>query len=371
VELDQPNPLTVAQPGSVREPTMKYSNIVISDEEKIFSAVREAWQTILPRGRFELDLSLGDAGVDSLKAMELVLRLERALNCKVPYNLLEANTTPRTLALNLSRHGARQSSVNKPLLFFMSGISGHPVDMVRSWQEVVEEMKLVLVDAPGLNRPRAVLVDLSATAAEVAAEIERRQPDGDIRLMGYSYGAALAYAVALQLQTQGRRIAFLGLIDLLPVRGVFLRLAYAARSPRALARKLAARLPRLKRRKQSHDNRTLLIQTAIRVDAHGLASRLARARADRKGLDAAMADWLEIHHCRAQALRYWRPEPIDVPALLIASDDGVLAGSPHFWRSRITGLRVVEVEGSHDKLAIGPGRANAVQSLREALGLSS
>jgi thioesterase domain-containing protein len=210
---------------------------------------------------------------------------------------------------------------------------------------------------------------LSATAMEVAAEIARRQPDGDIRLMGYSYGAALAYEVASQLQAHGRRVAFLGLIDLLPVRGILLRLAYALCSPAALGRKLAARLPRLDRARQAPATQTLLIQAAIRLDAHGLASRLARAKADREGLDTAAADWLEIHHCRAQALHRWRPVPIDVPALLIASDDGVLAGSPHFWRSRIAGLKVARVTGSHHDLNAGPANTSAAKLLREGLQL--
>jgi thioesterase domain-containing protein/acyl carrier protein len=343
--------------------------VVMSDDEILFNAVRDAWRATQPNEEFEPDRTLADAGVDSLKAMELVLRIERVLDCKIPYGLLTAETTPRSLALGLSRGGCLAPSVDKPLLFFMPNISGHPLNMVRSWQAVVEEMQLTLVDAPGFNRPRALVADLSATAAEVAAEIARRQPDGDIRLMGYSYGAALAYEVAGQLQAQGRRVAFLGLIDLLPVRVIFLRLAYALCSPAALGRKLAARLPRLDRARQAPAARTLLIQAAIRFDAYGLASRLARAKAEREGLDSAAADWFEIHHWRGQALRRWRPVPIDVPALLIASDDGVLSGAPHFWRSRIAGLRVVHVAGSHHNLAAGPANTRAVQSFREALHL--
>jgi thioesterase domain-containing protein/acyl carrier protein len=339
----------------------------MSDDEMLFNIVRDAWRATLPHETFEPNLTLADAGADSLKAMELVLRLERALDRKISYALLTAETTPRSLAIGLAHDGT--ASLDKPQLFFMNGISGHALHMVRSWQAVVGEMQLTLVDAPGLDRPRDLLADLPATAAEVAAEIARRQPDGEVRLMGYSYGGALAYEVSRQLQAQGRQIAFLGLIDLLPVRGILMRVAYAMRSPAALGRKLAARLPRLDRSRQTPAARTLLIQIAIRFDAHGLASRLARAKAEREGLETATADWLEIHHLRGQALRRWRPVPIEVPALLIASDDGVLAGSPEFWRSRIAGLRVVHVAGSHDKLAAGPADTGAVEPLRQALRL--
>lgn len=341
----------------------------MSDDDILFNAVREAWRATLPNGKFEPDLTLADAGVDSLKAMELVLRIERALACKIPYALLTAETTPRSLALDLAHVGQRAPSVDKPLLFFMTGITGHSLDMVRSWQTAIEEMQVTPVEAPGLDRPRALLADLPATAVAVAAEIARRQPDGDIRLIGGSYGAALAYEVARQFQAQGRRVVFLGLIDLLPVRTVFLRLVHALCSPAALRRKLAARLPRLDRARQ--DPGSLLIQAAMRFDARHLASRLARTKAEREGLDTAMADRLEIYHWRAQALHHWRPAPIDVPALLIASDDGVLAGSPNFWRSRIAGLKVVHVAGSHHDVTARPSNSNAVHLLREGLQLRS
>jgi thioesterase domain-containing protein len=113
----------------------------------------------------------------------------------------------------------------------------------------------------------------------------------------------------------------------------------------------------------------LLIQAAIRFDLLGLASRLARAKAEREGLDTAVAERLAIHHLRAQALYRWRPAVIDVPALLIASDDGVLAGSPNFWRSRIAGLKVARVPGSHHDLNAGPANTSAVRLLREGLKL--
>jgi thioesterase domain-containing protein len=231
-------------------------------------------------------------------------------------------------------------------------------------------MQVTPLDAPGLDQPHGVLTALPATAAAVAAEMVRRQPHGDIRLLGGSFGAALAYEVAQQLQAQGRRVAFLVLIDLLPIRGVLLRLVHALASPAALRRKLAARLPRLNGSQRSATG-SLLIQAAIRFDARHLASRLARVKARREGFDDAVADRLEIHHWRAQALRGWRPAPIDVPALLIASDDGVLAGSPDFWRGRISGLKVVKVAGSHDDVTAGPPNGNAVQLLRETLQLRS
>jgi hypothetical protein len=51
----------------------------------------------------------------------------------------------------------------------MTGIGGHALHMVQSWQAVVEVTQLTLVDAPGLNRPRALLTDLLATLGDAVA----------------------------------------------------------------------------------------------------------------------------------------------------------------------------------------------------------
>jgi hypothetical protein len=57
--------------------------------------------------------------------------------------------------------------------------------------------------------------------------------------------------------------------------------------------------------------------------------------------------------------------------VLIASDDGVLAGSPRFWQSRIAGLKVLRVAGPHHNLAAGPANTTVVRLLREGLHLRS
>ena len=84
--------------------------MVVSDDDTLFNAVFDAWRATLPNGEFEPDRSLADAGVDSLRAMELILRIERTLDCKIPYAMLTAETTPRSLALGLSRGGVRRQA---------------------------------------------------------------------------------------------------------------------------------------------------------------------------------------------------------------------------------------------------------------------
>ena len=46
--------------------------MIVSDDDILFNAVFDAWRATLPNEEFEPDRSLADAGVDWLKAMELI-----------------------------------------------------------------------------------------------------------------------------------------------------------------------------------------------------------------------------------------------------------------------------------------------------------
>ena len=338
------------------------------DYAAILEVVSNAWRETAPRDTFALDRELGDTGIDSLKAMELVLRLERQLGRKISYGLLSPVTTPVSLATGIAHEAGGVPAVpgGRPSLFFMTGLGGHQLRMVHAWQAKLPQFAFILVDAPGLDQPRSVLTDLKATALQVADDIAQRQPEGDIRLAGYSFGGALAYEVAGHLIARGRRIAFLGLIDVFPPHGVLRRLFNALRSPQVLRRRLKNRVPGLRRQDRLTDNHSLLMDAAIRMDAWALASRLARS--DRSpSANMIAADRLALHHLRLQSIRYWRPAALDVPVLLVVTSDGVTARAPDFWSKLCADLRVVEVEGTHQNLAAGPAADGLVESFERAL----
>src|SRR6185436_7828157 len=52
-------------------------------------------------------------------------------------------------------------------------------------------------------------------AAEHVAEVREAQPRGPYCLGGWSFGGAVAFEMALELERQGEEVAFLGLIDTL------------------------------------------------------------------------------------------------------------------------------------------------------------
>ncbi|GAA2560298.1 non-ribosomal peptide synthetase [Winogradskya consettensis] len=75
------------------------------------------------------------------------------------------------------------------------------------------------VDAPliGLQSPLLAGGTLPATMAALAVEhadrIESAQPAGPVRLLGWSFGGALALCTAAELQGRGREVTFVGMLD--------------------------------------------------------------------------------------------------------------------------------------------------------------
>ncbi|GAA2518370.1 non-ribosomal peptide synthetase [Winogradskya humida] len=75
------------------------------------------------------------------------------------------------------------------------------------------------VDAPliGLQSPLLAGGSLPATMTALAVEhadrIESAQPAGPVRLLGWSFGGALALCTAAELQGRGREVTFVGMLD--------------------------------------------------------------------------------------------------------------------------------------------------------------
>jgi thioesterase domain-containing protein/acyl carrier protein len=336
-----------------------------SEYSSLLAVVSEAWRATVPHDPFALDRELADTGIDSLKAMELALRIERQIGRSIDYGLLEPTTTPASLAAGLCADQPIGPPDDRPSLFFMTGLGGHQFHMVDAWQARLPQVACVLIDAPGLDQPREILTDLQATAVRVADDIARRQPSGAIRLAGYSFGGALGYEVSRLLIARGRAIAFLGLIDVYPPDGLLGRIVKALRAPRYLAGKLLNRVPRFRRAERRRQDASWLMDAAMRMDAMNLASRLARSGPS--ATDTATADRLALHHLRLKALRCWRPDPLEVPALLVATDDGIVHGASEFWCKLIPGIEIVTIAGKHRNLAAGPSAENLVKAFERRL----
>lgn len=335
-------------------------------DDPTWLAVRAAWRSTLDGDRFDPDQGLADTGADSLRLMQFALRLERALGRRIAYDLLSPQTTPRSLAAALARPPA--DAPHLPRVHFLPGLGGDNGMLPMLRTGFGARFEFVRTDPPGLDQAGALLCDLDATAAWIASRIEAAQPDGSLRIAGYSMGGLQAFEAARHLVARGRDVALLCLFDAVPMRGSLRRLLDAMRAPGQLPRKLRERLPRIRRGDRLGAYQSLWVDLALRIGAYGLASKAARATAHPEAPDDyGEPDIFALWSMRVRAARAWRPTRLRVNTLLIVSEDGTRWGAVRFWRRLAAPMTVVPVPGSHDALPASCARSDALRRVLDGV----
>ena len=119
----------------------------------------------------------------------------------------EVTSTRTKLIIPVGRSGRH------PPLFIIPGILGDPLEISHLSKEMSRDRMVYAFRLPGRlagETPRMRLVDL---AGDLIDALESVYSTGPIYLMGYSFGATVAYEMAHQLRAKARSIQFLGLID--------------------------------------------------------------------------------------------------------------------------------------------------------------
>lgn len=178
----------------------------------------------LGRSDFGIDDDFFDLGGDSLRAIVALEEIERALGVNVAPQLFFEKGTVRALA-DLSP-ADREPGEGEPgsHLVLLGGIaSGAPIfaiSGIHTYRALAKHVSGgyavygVYVErevAPFDARSRPYTVE--DLAREYREAIERRDPKGPYRILGYSFAGMVAYEVAQQLIDAGKEVHFLGLID--------------------------------------------------------------------------------------------------------------------------------------------------------------
>ena len=294
------------------------------DPDALLGPVRAAWRDVLQED-FDGGLSWEEIGGDSLGIMHVLLRLEDKLHRKLSYDLFRPDMTVHQFARALATAPARNDGGAVPTMFLAPGLFGDEPILAEFRRPFAGTLNFRLVDHPGADAPRAMLVDTAATGAHAAREIARRQPEGAILLAGYSYGGRVAFEAAHSLKAAGRTISCLVILD-----STFdgSRSAERARPPLSLVVRSLLRLGRTDRMRR-------WVLSAVRA---GQSGRLVR---------------LERHYLRRFRTRDnlpWRPTPLaDVPVLLVLTEDSS-DGTERRWRELCTAPRVIRVPAKHRTL---------------------
>ncbi len=202
-----------------------------------------------------------------------------------------------------------------------------------------------IVPYPGLTSADALLMDLDATAASLASgllSILRGEP---AHVVGYSYGANLAFAVAGRLQAAGARVALLALLD--PALPTTL---FEVHQPGPARDAVEMTVPRPE----------LLYRSQILRSAMVVLCRLATARLRHR------VERRTLWKLRSYARRTWRPVRLRCPVLHVMTEQFAPAVADG-WASLCPEIRQVGIGDRHVDLLRGAALSEVVAAISAAL----
>ncbi|MCQ4202712.1 amino acid adenylation domain-containing protein [Streptomyces coelicoflavus] len=169
-----------------------------------------------------IDDSFFDLGGHSLLAIRLLNRIRTVFGVRVSLRaLFEAPTVARLVQRfdgddmgdGLAVLMPLRADGSRPPLFCVHPASGLSWAYVGMLQHLGPDQPVYGLQARGIAEEQRLPGSLEEMAADYAEQIRKVQPSGPYHLLGWSFGALAAYAVATALQEQGETVAYLGLLD--------------------------------------------------------------------------------------------------------------------------------------------------------------
>ena len=309
-------------------------------------------------------------GWDSLALLSLFTAVEARFGRRLTIDALSGGLTIGRLAQLLA--GEEQLSSNTdpvvalqplgdlPPFFCVHGIGGDVVHLHRLAVHMGTKRPFLGLRRTSEVRPTDTL---SQMAARYVVAMLRHQPTGPFYLGGHSFGATVAYEMAVQLVKQGHKVGLLAIIDqripgwrltgrdALPVLHRIL-----AHIPRRLRYELA-RIPAGDRIR--HVRRTLLRWSKTTLGYQGNAASM---------FDLSDPEQILLFEANLQAQRSYRPTPAPVPITVFRANIQLLShltldttlGWSDFTKSQV---KVRMVPGDHGTITTEP----VVRQLAEML----
>ncbi|PSB50350.1 non-ribosomal peptide synthetase [Chamaesiphon polymorphus CCALA 037] len=182
----------------------------------------EIWSAVLEVYPISTQANFFDLGGHSLLAVQLIARVQQRFDRQLPVAMLFQYPTiaemaamlwqpiedvDRSLLVPIKPQGSRSP------FFCVPGAGGNPIYLHNLAHYLDRERPFYSFQAQGLDgetQPHQSVVEI---ARDYLQAIQTIQPTGPYYLGGHSFGGAVAFEIALQLQQQGETVACLAIVD--------------------------------------------------------------------------------------------------------------------------------------------------------------
>ncbi len=334
------------------------------------------WEDVLQASPIDIRSDFFDLGGDSLALLNLFAAIEARFGRRLTVDVLMGGLTVAGLAQLLEKDTPPPATMDPvvalqplgrlPPFFCVHGVGGDVLHL----QRLAVHMG---TDRPffGLRRtPEADLTDtISQIAARYVAAMLRHQPVGPFYLGGHSFGAMVAYEMALQLAEQGHEIGLLAIID---QQRPGWRLTLRDILP-ASHRILAALPGRVRDELAAFDaaGQFRAMQRILRRWSR-MAFGMGRDAASIFDLGSLEPEQILVYEAHMRALRNYRPAPSPVPVTLFRASVPLLThlamGPTLGWNALSQDkVQVHTVPGNHLSITTEPLVRHLAKALSGAL----
>lgn len=193
--------------------------------DSITQTITNLWHEVLGIEQVALDDNFYQLGGNSLLAISLLTKMQRAFNIKIATTTLFKAKTIRALASIIKTNIQEQEisplvtlleGGDKSPLFMLHPVGGTVFCYLPTIQHLTKDRTIYGLQDPSIEKEKSLFDSLEEMATAYREAIQKIQPSGPYYLCGASFGGNLAFEIARQLLEQKQVIAFLGLIDSWP-----------------------------------------------------------------------------------------------------------------------------------------------------------
>ncbi|WP_264072989.1 amino acid adenylation domain-containing protein [Mycobacterium cookii] len=311
--------------------------------------VAQLWAAVLGVPVIDINSDFFDMGGHSLLVQRLISEAQRTFNVQLPLAaFLEGGRTIAGLAELLSGEslGSTIDVASGPPVHFI--FADHPSAMslrhfTAQWG-AAQPLHALVPDQRGGQFDQSLSIEHHASQA--LSDINNRQPDGPLALVGYSIGGLLAYEIARQAVEAGRQVDWLCVLD-----------TEAPSMQQQLRAQLTLRWQLRRLRQQPARQRwAKYAEVALRILRGGPSALWPKHEFDYRGATEIV--------CRYQQPGHEVPMQLFVTEASAAAIGADLLGWDEFHRGSVTVKRLV---GDHATLIDVPQVAQLAEMMLESL----
>ncbi len=196
--------------------------LLVTSDDELELQLTKMWEQVLKIQPVGIKDNFFDLGGHSLLAVKLIAEIEQIWHQKLPLaTFIAAPTIAQFATVIRQEQGSTtwsslveiESRGSKTPLFCIHPVGGNVLEYYPLAHQLGLDRPIYGIQSQGLDGIQAPLTQIEAMAASYISDIQSVQPDGPYLLVGYSFGGLIAFEIARQLESQGKQVNLLALLD--------------------------------------------------------------------------------------------------------------------------------------------------------------